>query len=573
MLSRGVPLAQVTLASDSPGNVVNVEMEGGTAEVTLGHTGPVKLEAVPASAGLKVKLHQFDLRALALERYSDVQQALNEASWNGRDDLAEAVLKATSDEELARVPKSRDGQWALARLCEEVTSGYVSDEEHKQAQRVLRAWAQHVGLERFSRAVEDKRTKVFPVRKSGPTVRAPVSPAVRASPDGLKVSLSSKVAEYPEWQALKETHFHIPYDEVVGVRLYDAGGAVRYVPALFLVEVSNAEERNTLQKCGEMFALGLTLGLGGGAGAGGAAASTLAWCDRAAVGLGLLLSVVDDHRGEILERYGEEGARFLQATDVLASLVAFYGLGRVAVALPRAVQGLRQAYLGMKASKAALSSDEVLLGRIGHGVDELLDQAEKASKGGEVIPIERARKPNLPPAVEEQPLRATGTDVRLVPLGQQSAGPRAVASPGGGKPPTPLSPAAPSLQGTRPAGAGKASAPRPSTELGAAKGEGRAGRLWGTWDGYPKVTVGGREYAQIGERLYTRHAVERMMPRGLTTEGRSMSPNLVEDAIREGTSSRVVVDGVERTIFRSGSVEVVTEQGGKLVISVNPFKY
>jgi hypothetical protein len=60
--------------------------------------------------------------------------------------------------------------------------------------------------------------------------------------------------------------------------------------------------------------------------------------------------------------------------------VAFYGLGRVAVALPRAVHRLRQAYLEIKASRAALSSEEqVLLGRIGHGVDELVEQAEKAS--------------------------------------------------------------------------------------------------------------------------------------------------------------------------------------------------
>jgi hypothetical protein len=105
-----------------------------------------------------------------------------------------------------------------------------------------------------------------------------------------------------------------------------------------------------------------------------------------------------------------------------------------------------------------------------------------------------------------------------------------------------------------------------------ASGGSRAGRLlWGAWDDYAKVTVGGREYAQIGERLYTRHAVERMMPRGLTTEGRSISPNFVEDVLRRGSSKRVVVHGVERQIFRSGSVEVVTEQEGRLVVTVNPF--
>jgi hypothetical protein len=92
----------------------------------------------------------------------------------------------------------------------------------------------------------------------------------------------------------------------------------------------------------------------------------------------------------------------------------------------------------------------------------------------------------------------------------------------------------------------------------------------GSWDDYAKATLGGREYAQVGARLYTWHAVERTMPRGLTTEGRSISPNYVEDAIRTGTRSDVTVDGVSRQIYRSGSVEVAIEQGGRVVVTVDP---
>jgi hypothetical protein len=86
------------------------------------------------------------------------------------------------------------------------------------------------------------------------------------------------------------------------------------------------------------------------------------------------------------------------------------------------------------------------------------------------------------------------------------------------------------------------------------------------------VVVQGREYAQIGERLYTRHAVERMLPRGLTTEGRSISPSFVDDIIRTTEPLEVTVDGVARQVYRSGSVEVVTEQGGNLIVTINPFK-
>jgi hypothetical protein len=465
---REVPVARVTLASASRGNVVDVAVQGGTADVTLRHSGPATLEPVQEPSGLTVALHQMDVRALAQGRYQDIERAMDEASWGSRDDLAVALLEATGEAELARVAEDEDGRRVLRRLYHELTAGSVWDDEREQALRVLGLWAQRIGLERFLRAVEDERTMVFPVRKPGPTVLDPVVPEVRFRPDGLEVLFSSKVYRYLEWQTLGGMHVRVADDAVVGVKLYDAGEVVRFVPALFLLEVSNAGAQHTLQKCGEMFALGLALGVGGAAGAGGRAASALRWCDRTALILGVALTVVDDHRGWILDRFGEEGARFLRVTDGLASLVAFYGLGRVAVAAPRAVLGLRRAYLDMKAAKATLSAeDQVRLDRIGRSVDELVEQAEKAGKGGEVIPIERARKPGPVPAVEEQPLRATGTEGRLVQVGGEPAGQKLVASAGDGTPKTALNPVPPSAQGTRAAGEGKGTrpvAPAPARE-------------------------------------------------------------------------------------------------------------
>ena len=101
---------------------------------------------------------------------------------------------------------------------------------------------------------------------------------------------------------------------------------------------------------------------------------------------------------------------------------------------------------------------------------------------------------------------------------------------------------------------------------------------WRPWGEYEKVTVGGREYAKIGDRLYTRHAVDRLQPSGLGTPaggrpdaGRSISPTFVEDVIQNGATQSQVANGVERTIHTLGTVQVVTEQGGRVVITVNPF--
>ncbi len=101
---------------------------------------------------------------------------------------------------------------------------------------------------------------------------------------------------------------------------------------------------------------------------------------------------------------------------------------------------------------------------------------------------------------------------------------------------------------------------------------------WGSWSDYNKVNIKGNTYAQIGDRYYTRHAVDRMQPSGLGAsagtigKGHSFPPVFVEDVIRNGVKRTVVRDGVSRVVHFSGTAEVVTEQNGKIVVTVNPFR-
>lgn len=98
--------------------------------------------------------------------------------------------------------------------------------------------------------------------------------------------------------------------------------------------------------------------------------------------------------------------------------------------------------------------------------------------------------------------------------------------------------------------------------------------LWASWKDYPKVTVEGREYAQIGDRLYTRHAVDRMQPSGLGTPvgsdgpGRNVTPNMVEEVIAGGSRLSTTVNGVLRTTYTSGNVTVVTEDNSRTIVTI-----
>lgn len=108
---------------------------------------------------------------------------------------------------------------------------------------------------------------------------------------------------------------------------------------------------------------------------------------------------------------------------------------------------------------------------------------------------------------------------------------------------------------------------------------------WGYWDDYPKVSRNGREYAEIGGRLYTQHAVSRFLPSGRRTIGgvpvadkegggynyhpkaRSISPLNIEHTIKAGTKTFIFENGEHRTIHTAGDLTVVTTLDGQIVIT------
>lgn len=112
------------------------------------------------------------------------------------------------------------------------------------------------------------------------------------------------------------------------------------------------------------------------------------------------------------------------------------------------------------------------------------------------------------------------------------------------------------------------------------------GILWGTWDDYPKVEQEGRTYAQVGPRLYTRHAVDRMRPSGWRYSGkdgspqpfgrarqehRSVPPEFVEDAISRGAKSAPQIhaeSGELRRVHTLGDLAVVTTADDEIVITI-----
>lgn len=94
----------------------------------------------------------------------------------------------------------------------------------------------------------------------------------------------------------------------------------------------------------------------------------------------------------------------------------------------------------------------------------------------------------------------------------------------------------------------------------------------GSWNDYEKVTVNGQTYAEVGDRLYSHHAIDRMQPSGNKygssivqaggDYGRSVSPNYVEDVIN---STKPIVQENGNLKYVGGTIEVITNKQGVVV--------
>lgn len=112
----------------------------------------------------------------------------------------------------------------------------------------------------------------------------------------------------------------------------------------------------------------------------------------------------------------------------------------------------------------------------------------------------------------------------------------------------------------------------------ATKGSGNTGGkiLWGSWTDYEKVTVtiNGevQTYAKVGDRLYSKHAVDRMQPSGnrygspITQAGgdygRGVAPEYIEQVIKD---VKPVLQENGNLSYTSGSLQVITNQQGAVV--------
>jgi len=173
----------------------------------------------------------------------------------------------------------------------------------------------------------------------------------------------------------------LPENKIIGVKMYDLGGVVHYRPALYLIQLANQTVTKVYKILGEIAGYGLSFGMGMilGAGAKGVSlgAKVLKWVDRIGTVIGVLNTVIQEHRGWIISRFGESGKSFLKCMEYIDSAFAIFGLvktmkdiGTLAY-LQTSYGKMRNAIKGMR----DLDPDEIrLANQIQSKTDDLIEE-------------------------------------------------------------------------------------------------------------------------------------------------------------------------------------------------------
>jgi hypothetical protein len=344
-----------------------------------------------------------------------VHATLEKLDSTDRDDVSVAFAAAASDKQLAQLARTEEGRKLLLRLYDELTQGQLGEDEAIQADRILKARAQEIAPEKFVEA--ENKAMVIPFSSVGFTKVGPASLTVKRLENGkISVKTHMKVEHWRDAKRLPTKGFayglesiELDPDEVVGLHLYDEGGKVIYVPALYLLQLGNQEDTKVLTMAGEALATGATLGLGGGTVAGEqAAAGTWArrasiaarWAhraDRTAMAFGAASILINDHRGLIIKHFGKNGEEFLRYWGTVERVVAIYGMARGAVALGQTVNALRTSYQNWRAMRGQVKN---LATEEQNALDDIARQAESSIK--ELEDAQRSAVAAAPKGVNEE---------------------------------------------------------------------------------------------------------------------------------------------------------------------------
>lgn len=208
------------------------------------------------------------------------------------------------------------------------------------------------------------------------------------------------------FMGMKTTTQYFEPDEVIGLYFFmdedfanATEGQTIYMPAANLISFKNEQfsrEMNLAVDIGLLAAGGVGL-----AAKGGRLAKAIAALDLT---LGASAIVINSYRSDIGKT--AEGQKFLQAWDTVNTLIAVYGLARIAVSMPKAFRNLKEAYQTFKKGKNGL--DPTDMKKLDSETKKLLDGAKAVDLENDLARIRKTYSADELRAFEKQLEEAAG---------------------------------------------------------------------------------------------------------------------------------------------------------------------
>jgi hypothetical protein len=408
-------------------------------------------------AGELVKAHYWEMKAeqfgpiadKLLKAYArhaspysyiiDVFEKFQSSVSDWEDNIAAAFVDRLLNRDLNKFAADREGRYALTLLYQAIITGSVTEYERKQANRILLAKTKQIDPEKFVKMATSRgdrlRTPIFPIRFMRVTGGDYAPPDVKLLSNGrLLVKYPSNMQSMSTFKEERQTlgnvfgaGMELSVNEIVGIKDYERGGGIQYLPAMVLIDYANQAIESTSGKIIEVSITVATLGIGGGVGAGRAAAkelitSTAIWgarlgkaarvLDRAATVIEIAAFVINENRDWIISQLGEPGRRLVQLSNAASSAIAVYGLARLGQAGYHIVKEMRKASKEARALKKQLDADQSqVLKRIDDETDLMLKQLD-----------DDAAKSAAPTAVADKPGATVRVDEPVAPKTPKKGG-------------------------------------------------------------------------------------------------------------------------------------------------------
>lgn len=332
--------------------------------------------------------------------YAYLRELFDKIDSDYEDNVGAAFVEMLSDSMLDQIAATADGRATLDILYAAMITGDVSSFQRKQADRALFARTRQISPEDYvakaKRFFPGRATPIFPVRFMRITGGDYAPPEARLLANGMvrvKYPVRVKYMETfaAEIRTLPDvftgTGFDFYPDVIVGIKQYEQGGQIVYLPAVALIDFSNQAIQSTSSKIVEVSMFAATFGTSGAAVAGTRWARAALWADRVAQVVEIASVVIQENRGWIIEKFGTAGRYLVKAAEIANTAVAIYGLARLgggAYQLAKDLRGASRACREHPALQQLDDAEKQVITKIDDETDALareLDEAAAARPG------------------------------------------------------------------------------------------------------------------------------------------------------------------------------------------------